>query len=140
MIRLIIAVLLSSSLLQASHRPSVDDTSAVHTAQLAEEVRMEFLHTWKAYKSYAWGHDELKPVSKSYADKYSVPLYLSILDALDTMSGLWYGHADMNTGARTKTWFGALDAFFPAVLALSGDVMAAARLQESCFTMWNKYD
>src|SRR5688572_24915318 len=28
---------------------------------------------------------------------------------------LWYGHADMNTGVRTKTTTGALDAFFPAV-------------------------
>ena len=35
---------------------------------------------------------------------------------------LWYGHADMNTGARTATTFGALDAFFPAVLALGGDL------------------
>jgi hypothetical protein len=54
-------------------------------------------------------------------------------------SGLWIGHADMETGKRTKTWFGLLDAFFPAVLALSGDVPTAARLQESCFKMWNKY-
>jgi len=35
---------------------------------------------------------------------------------------LWYGHADMNSGTRTATTFGALDAFFPAVLALSGDL------------------
>ena len=54
-------------------------------------------------------------------------------------SGLWIGHADMETGKRTKTWFGLLDAFFPAVLALSGDVPTAARLQESCLKMWNKY-
>ncbi len=32
--------------------------------------------------------------------------------------GLWYGQADMNAGARTTTRYGALDAFFPAVLAL----------------------
>ncbi len=31
----------------------------------------------------------------------------------------WYGQADMNTGVRTTTHYGALDAFFPAVLALS---------------------
>jgi ER degradation enhancer, mannosidase alpha-like 2 len=54
-------------------------------------------------------------------------------------SGLWIGHANMYTGQRTKTWFGLLDAFFPAVLALSGDVKNAARLQESSFKMWNKY-
>ena len=331
-----IAVLFLFSLGQASPRPPIEDSSAVYKAKLAEEVRNEFLHSWNAYKKYAWAHDGLKPLSKSYYDWYSVPLYMSILDALDTMilmgfkeeadstreflvthlsfdqdinvknfeitirllggllssyqltgderllkladdlgtrllpvfksptgipyvevnlktgaarnartnpgevgtllvefgtlskltgkpeyytvaknavqqiynrrspiglvgtwidaetgkwldadshlsacidsyyeymvkskilfgdddfarmwdsstvavnkylaheteSGLWYGHADMNTGARTKTWFGALDAFFPAVLALSGDVKTAARLQESCFTMWNKY-
>ena len=51
---------------------------------------------------------------------------------------LWYGHADMNTGARRATTYGALDAFFPAVLALSGDLKRARRLQESSFSMWNE--
>ena len=50
---------------------------------------------------------------------------------------LWYGHADMATGKRTSFTYGALDAFFPAVLALSGDVKRAQRLQESSFKMWN---
>jgi mannosidase alpha-like ER degradation enhancer 2 len=50
--------------------------------------------------------------------------------------GAWYGHADMNTGARRATTYGALDAFFPAVLALSGDLARAKRLQESSFEMW----
>lgn len=54
-----------------------------------------------------------------------------------TATGLWYGHADMNTGVRTKPWWGALDAFFPAVLVLAGDVDRAARLQESSVRMWN---
>ena len=313
-----------------------DQTIRSEKAQLADEVRQEFLHSWNAYKKYAWGHDGLKPLSKTYYDWYSAPLYMSLVDALDTMilmglkeeadsvrefivthlsfdhdiyvknfeitirllggllssyqltgderllkladdlgtrllpafnsptgmpyvdvnlktgamrnsrtnpgeigtllvefgtlskltgkpayynvaknavvqvynrrssiglvgtwidvetgkwldsdshvsacidsyyeymvkcdllfddqdfkrmwdssraaldkyvadeapSGLWYGHADMNTGKRMKTWFGALDAFFPAVLALSGDVETAARLQESCLKMWNKY-
>lgn len=49
---------------------------------------------------------------------------------------LWYGHVDMTTGARTSTVYGALDAFFPAVLALSGDLNRARRLQESSFKMW----
>jgi mannosidase alpha-like ER degradation enhancer 2 len=49
---------------------------------------------------------------------------------------LWYGHADMNTGKRTATAYGALDAFFPAVLALSGDLERASRLQKSSMRMW----
>ena len=52
---------------------------------------------------------------------------------------LWYGHADMNTGKRTDTTYGALDAFFPAVLALSGDLDSAKRLQASSFKMWNQH-
>jgi len=50
---------------------------------------------------------------------------------------LWYGHADMNTGARRATTYGALDAFFPAVLALGGDLKRATLLQDSSFRMWN---
>jgi len=53
---------------------------------------------------------------------------------------LWYGHADMNTGKRTATTYGALDAFFPAVLALSGDLNRARLLQESSYKMWMKHD
>jgi mannosidase alpha-like ER degradation enhancer 2 len=49
---------------------------------------------------------------------------------------LWYGHADMTTGKRTSPTYGALDAFFPAVLAFSGDITRARRLQASSFQMW----
>jgi len=52
---------------------------------------------------------------------------------------IWYGHADMNTGKRTATTYGALDAFFPAVLALSGDLNRASLLQESSYKMWMKH-
>ena len=47
----------------------------------------------------------------------------------ETGGELWYGHADMRTGRRTKTTYGALDAFFPALLAFSGDLERARRLQ-----------
>ena len=52
---------------------------------------------------------------------------------------LWYGHADMNSGKRSTTAYGALDAFFPAVLALSGDLERASRLQKSSMKMWELY-
>jgi ER degradation enhancer, mannosidase alpha-like 2 len=52
---------------------------------------------------------------------------------------LWYGHADMTTGKRTATKYGALDAFFPAVLALGGDLERAKRLQDSGYNMWTKH-
>jgi Glycosyl hydrolase family 47 len=56
-----------------------------------------------------------------------------------TVTGLWYAHADMNTGSHTATRFGALDAFLPAVLALGGDVDHAKQLMESCYRMWTTF-
>ncbi len=53
--------------------------------------------------------------------------------------GLWYGQVDMNTGKQVGTKFGALDAFFPAVLARSGDVQRARRLEESAYKMWTTF-
>lgn len=57
----------------------------------------------------------------------------------DLASGLWYGHAEMMTGKRSATMYGALDAFFPAVLAFSGDLDRASRLQASSFKMWTTH-
>jgi hypothetical protein len=53
--------------------------------RIAELVKKEFIHAWNAYKTYAWGHDELKPLSKTYNDWCGVPLGLSIVDSLDTL-------------------------------------------------------
>src|SRR5436190_23115823 len=49
---------------------------------------------------------------------------------------VWYGHAEMTTGQRTETTYGALDAFFPGLLALSGDFPRARRLQAASVRMW----
>lgn len=57
----------------------------------------------------------------------------------NTRTGLWYGQADMNTGKRLSTQYGSLDAFFPAVLARSGDLDRARKLQESSFKMWTTF-
>ncbi|XP_071947473.1 endoplasmic reticulum mannosyl-oligosaccharide 1,2-alpha-mannosidase-like [Antedon mediterranea] len=48
-----------------------------------EAVLAAFQHAWKAYKAYAWGHDELKPVSKSWNEWFN--LGLTLIDSLDTM-------------------------------------------------------
>ncbi len=57
----------------------------------------------------------------------------------DTRNGLWFGHADMRTGARTQPYYGALDAFLPAVLAKSGDIGRASRLMGSVYRMWTTF-
>ncbi|HEX8735471.1 MAG TPA: glycoside hydrolase family 47 protein [Pyrinomonadaceae bacterium] len=76
---LFIAIAPISAQTQKVKNPKVDK------AKLAQEVKAEFLHAWNGYKQYAWGHDDLKPLSKSYKDWYAEPLLMSPVDALDTM-------------------------------------------------------
>lgn len=52
---------------------------------------------------------------------------------------LWYGSADMHTGRRTATFYGALAAFFPSVMALTGHVERASALHRSSHRMWTLY-
>ncbi|MFL6334907.1 MAG: glycoside hydrolase family 47 protein [Pyrinomonadaceae bacterium] len=57
----------------------------VNRRALAARVRAEFLHAWRGYERYAWGHDELRPLSKTARDWYAEPLYMTQVDALDTL-------------------------------------------------------
>jgi mannosidase alpha-like ER degradation enhancer 2 len=72
--------------------------TAADNAEMANRVRQEFLHAWNGYKQYAWGHDELKPLSKNYRDWYGTSLYMTPVDALDTMILM---HLD-EEGAKTR--------------------------------------
>ncbi|HEY9500021.1 MAG TPA: glycoside hydrolase family 47 protein, partial [Pyrinomonadaceae bacterium] len=74
----IIAFLLMISGVQANAQPR-------ERLKLAAEVKAEFTHAWTGYKKYAWGHDDLKPLSKSFHDWHSEPLLMTPIDALDTM-------------------------------------------------------
>ncbi|XP_014282102.1 endoplasmic reticulum mannosyl-oligosaccharide 1,2-alpha-mannosidase [Halyomorpha halys] len=42
-----------------------------------------FKHAWKGYKKWAWGHDNLRPISKKPSNWFK--LGLSIVDSIDTM-------------------------------------------------------
>jgi len=48
-------------------------------------VRGEFLHAWRGYEIYAWGHDELRPLSRTAHDWHAAPLLMTPVDALDTL-------------------------------------------------------
>ncbi|XP_063067097.1 endoplasmic reticulum mannosyl-oligosaccharide 1,2-alpha-mannosidase [Engraulis encrasicolus] len=60
-----------------------DTVTSVSAEGRVEAVREAFRHAWKGYKGFAWGHDELKPLSKSYGEWFG--LGLTLIDALDTM-------------------------------------------------------
>jgi hypothetical protein len=56
-------------------------------ATAATQIRNEFLHAWNGYKQFAWGHDEVHPVSGTFSEFFvpGHPIGLSIIEALDTL-------------------------------------------------------
>ncbi len=98
-------------------------------ASISGGIDSYYEYLWKCWRLF----DDADCHSMWNASIPAVNKYL----ADDVDGQLWYGHADMNTGKRSATEYGALDAFFPALLALSGDVERAARLQDSSLRMWN---
>ena len=59
------AVILLPLLLAVPGPPS--RTAQPSDPAMAEQVKTELLHAWDGYKRYAWGHDDLLPVSKTCA-------------------------------------------------------------------------
>ena len=51
----------------------------------SERTRTEFTHAWDAYREYAWGADELKPLTLAPGNWYEEPLLLTPVDVLDAL-------------------------------------------------------
>jgi predicted alpha-1,2-mannosidase len=68
---------------QSERPPSMSDP--VNRTDMANSVQEAFLHAWRGYEAYAWGHDALKPLSRGYRDWYDRSLYMTPVDAFDTM-------------------------------------------------------
>ena len=116
---------------------------------VGDEIDVE-TGTWTGATSHVGGgidsyYEYLLKSAILFDDKECLAMWQSSRRAInkyladDTRNGFWYGEADMNTGKRTATQFGALHAFLPAVLALGGDIKRAKKLQASAFRMWSSY-
>ena len=113
---------------------------------VGDEIDVE-TGAWRSRQSHVGGgidsyYEYLLKCARLFDDRECRAMWSDAVLALntrladDTRKGLWYGQVDMETGRRTATEFGALHAFLPAVLALSGDLARARRLEESCYRMW----
>eukprot|EP00759_Apiculatamorpha_spiralis_P002225 PhF_6_TR10823/c0_g1_i1/m.17462/K01230/MAN1; mannosyl-oligosaccharide alpha-1,2-mannosidase len=73
------------------------------TAKL-EAIKAEMAHSWKAYEKYAFGHDELMPVSKDFKDWANEGIGLTLIDAIDTLyiMGLQREYLDARRWIDTK--------------------------------------
>ncbi|MFF4650665.1 glycoside hydrolase family 47 protein [Streptomyces sp. NPDC001380] len=71
-------------------------------AEVARQVRAEFVHSWEGYKRSAWGRDEVRPLSAGHNDFYlpGRTFGLSIVEALDT---LWVMELDHEV-KRAADW------------------------------------
>jgi len=55
-------------------------------------------------------------------------------------SGWYFTRVDMKSGRETHPFYGALDAFYAGILALSGDTATAAKIQRGNFHMWTTFN
>ena len=55
-------------------------------------------------------------------------------------SGWYFTRVDMKSGKETHPYYGALDAFYAGILALSGDTATAAKIQRGNFYMWTTFN
>lgn len=58
----------------------------------------------------------------------------------ETKNGSFFTRVDMLSGKETRSWYGALDAFYAGLTALSGDTATAARIQQGNFHMWTTFN
>ncbi|VDM30319.1 unnamed protein product [Hydatigera taeniaeformis] len=71
--------------IRGSSKAAHDDPDA---AEKREKIKEMTRHAWSNYVKYAWGHNELKPLSKTFHDTDilgRVPLGATIVDSIDTL-------------------------------------------------------
>lgn len=55
-------------------------------------------------------------------------------------SGSYFMRVDMKSGKETNSLYGALDAFYAGILALSGDIPTAKKIQKGNYYMWTNFN
>lgn len=55
-------------------------------------------------------------------------------------SGWYFTRVDMKSGKETHSLYGALDAFYAGILALSGDIKTAGNIQKGNYYMWTHFN
>ncbi len=109
---------------------------------VGEEIDVE-TGQWTGRASHVGGgidsyYEYLLKCARLFGDRDCESMWRTSMRAVNkyVADGAWYGEVDMETGKLTKPEFGALHAFFPALLALGGDLRRARRLEDSAFKIW----
>lgn len=125
-----------------SRKSEIGLIGEIINVETGEWVKSENTHIGAGVDSYyeymyktvrTFGDPEMKSVwdfSIEHINKYIPEMF---------EGHLWYGRVNMNSGKKTSAKITLYDAFFPAILALSGDIDRAEKLQESWDWLWNQY-
>ncbi|EOD10148.1 hypothetical protein EMIHUDRAFT_64898 [Emiliania huxleyi CCMP1516] len=83
-------------------------------------TRSAFLHAWRSYATYAWGQDEVNPVSRLAVSSFGMGL--TLVDSLDTMHlmGLSEEFAAAVAWVRTRLRFGEQEEINVTIRVLGG--------------------
>lgn len=60
--------------------------SAGMKKDMCDKVKTAAQHAWKGYKDYAWGADDLKPLTKTSRTWYKTSMLMTPVDAFDTFT------------------------------------------------------
>ena len=55
-------------------------------AEMCQKVKAAAQHAWKGYKDYAWGADDLRPLTKAPHNWYAHSMLMTPVDAFDTFT------------------------------------------------------
>jgi mannosidase alpha-like ER degradation enhancer 2 len=76
----------SSSVLYGQSKPAPFPDQL--KAEMREKIKDAARHAWQGYKQYAWGYDDLKPLTKTGRNWYRHTMLMTPVDAFDTFTML----------------------------------------------------
>ena len=78
-------IAICSTIALQSRERGLEYLKSLTPAEVANVTIEQFVHSWDAYKKYAWGCDALYPQTKACHNYYKYSLMWTPIDALDTM-------------------------------------------------------
>ncbi|KZT32445.1 seven-hairpin glycosidase [Sistotremastrum suecicum HHB10207 ss-3] len=76
--------------MEVSEEEKEDEMDRIIWTDRAGQVKSAFLHAWNSYEKYAWGYDEVLPISVGSTNNFN-GWGVSIVDSLDTLLLLGLG-------------------------------------------------
>lgn len=100
-------------------------------SQIGARIDSYYEYLYKAWLLF--GDKECKAAWETSNDAIIKYLYVK------TSKGAFFTRVDMNTGKERQPLYGALDAFYAGILALSGNLALAENIQQGNTYMWVKF-